>query len=152
MAARRPNVLVIMTDEERYPPPYESAAVTEFRRTQLPARERLRRRSRELHRHCVGATACLPSRATLFTGQYPSLHGVTNTDGLAKWETAHGVAPALAPEPADDEWEVYDLTADPEERANLASAAPDVVRELQAVLEEARERARRTPSLAALTT
>jgi arylsulfatase A-like enzyme len=80
----RPNVLVIMTDEERYPPPYEAEALAEFRRTQLPARERLRARSRELHHHYTGATACTPSRATLFTGQYPSLHGVTNTDGLAK--------------------------------------------------------------------
>ncbi len=26
----------------------------------------------------------MPSRATLFTGQYPSLHGVTQTDGVAK--------------------------------------------------------------------
>ena len=26
----------------------------------------------------------MPSRATLFTGQYPSLHGVSKTDGLAK--------------------------------------------------------------------
>lgn len=84
MPVSSPNVLVIMTDEERYPPPYEPAAVAEFRRTQLPARARLRARSRELHRHYVGSTACLPSRATLFTGQYPSLHGVTNTDGLAK--------------------------------------------------------------------
>ena len=31
-----------MTDEERYPPPYEAEALAEFRRTQLPARERLR--------------------------------------------------------------------------------------------------------------
>ena len=31
-----------MTDEERYPPPYETEAVDEFRRTQLPAREWLR--------------------------------------------------------------------------------------------------------------
>ena len=73
-----------MTDEERYPPPYEADALAEFRRTQLPARERLRAQSRELHRHYAGATACTPSRTTLFTGQYPSLHGVADTDGLAK--------------------------------------------------------------------
>ena len=83
----RPNVLVIMTDEERYPPPYEAAALAEFRRTQLPARERLRARSRELHRHYAGSTACVPSRTTLFTGQYPSLHGVSQTDGIAKKNT-----------------------------------------------------------------
>jgi arylsulfatase A-like enzyme len=81
---RRPNVLVIMTDEERYPPPYESGAEAEFRRTHLVARERLRARSIEAHRHYVASTACLPSRASLFTGHYPSLHGVVHTDGLAK--------------------------------------------------------------------
>jgi arylsulfatase A-like enzyme len=84
MTASRPNVLFIMTDEERYPPPYEADALAEFRRTQLPARERLRAQSRELHRHYAGATACTPSRTTLFTGQYPSLHGVADTAGLAK--------------------------------------------------------------------
>ncbi len=79
-----PNVLLIMTDEERYPPPYETAAVREFRRTQLTAQERIRSGGLELHRHYVGSTACVPSRATLFTGQYPSLHGVSQTDGVAK--------------------------------------------------------------------
>jgi arylsulfatase A-like enzyme len=79
-----PNVLVIMTDEERYPPPYETAEVTRFRREQMPARERIRDGGVELHRHYVGSTACVPSRATLFTGQYPSLHGVSQTDGVAK--------------------------------------------------------------------
>jgi arylsulfatase A-like enzyme len=82
--ADRPNVLVIMTDEERYPPPYETEPVTRFRREQLPSRERLRDGGLELHRHYAGSTACLPSRATLFTGQYPSLHGASQTDGLAK--------------------------------------------------------------------
>jgi arylsulfatase A-like enzyme len=87
----RPNVLFIMTDEERYPPPYEVDALAEFRRTQLPARERLRAQSRELHRHYAGATACTPSRTTLFTGQYGSLHGVNDTDGLAKTATDPGM-------------------------------------------------------------
>ena len=79
-----PNVLLIMTDEERYPPPYETAEVAEFRRTQMPARERLRSGGLELHRHYAGSVACVPSRATLFTGQYPSLHGVAKTSGIAK--------------------------------------------------------------------
>ena len=80
----RPNILLIMTDEERYPPPYESDAVREFRRTRLTARERLRDGGVEMHRHYAGSTACVPSRATLFTGQYPSLHGVSKTSGTAK--------------------------------------------------------------------
>ncbi len=79
-----PNVLVIMTDEERYPPPYETDEVTAFRKNHLPAREAIRSGALEFHRHYAGSTACLPSRATLFTGQYPSLHGVSQTDGLAK--------------------------------------------------------------------
>ena len=80
----RPNILVIMTDEERYPPPYEGEGIKRFREQEMPARESLRQRGVEFHRHYAGSTACTPSRATLFTGQYPSLHGVTSTDGLAK--------------------------------------------------------------------
>ncbi len=83
----QPNVLLIMTDEERYPPPYESSGVAEFRETQLGARESLRANGLEFHRHYAGSTACAPSRATLFTGQYPSLHGVSSTDGVAKLNT-----------------------------------------------------------------
>jgi arylsulfatase A-like enzyme len=79
-----PNILLIMTDEERYAPPYEVDAVAGFRTSQLPAREAIRDGGVELHRHYAGSTACLPSRATLFTGQYPSLHGVSSTDGMAK--------------------------------------------------------------------
>ncbi len=80
----RPNVLVIMTDQERFPPPYEDDTVAAYRRTRLPARARLREQGLELSRHYIGSAACIPSRATLMTGQYPSLHGVTSTDGLAK--------------------------------------------------------------------
>ena len=35
-------------------------------------------------RHYTGSLACIPSRPTLFTGQYPDVHGVTQTDGLGK--------------------------------------------------------------------
>jgi arylsulfatase A-like enzyme len=87
----QPNILLIMTDEERYPPPYESAEVTAFRTSQLTARASIRARGREFHRHYAGSTACTPSRATLFTGQYPSLHGVSATDGTAKHATDPGM-------------------------------------------------------------
>ncbi len=82
-----PNILVIMTDEERYPPPYETDGLARWRRERLGARESLREGGLELHRHYAGSTACLPSRTTLFTGQYPSLHGGSNTDGMAKGPT-----------------------------------------------------------------
>ncbi len=84
MTAKRPNILVIMTDEERYPPVYETDALRAFRSTQLPGQQALRARSAELHRHHAASTACVPSRACLFTGHYPTLHGVRTTDGAAK--------------------------------------------------------------------
>ena len=34
--------------------------------------------------HYTVSAACAPSRASLLTGHYPSLHGVTQTDGMAK--------------------------------------------------------------------
>ncbi len=90
-AMASPNVLLIMTDEERYPPPYEADNVHSFRKSQLAARESIRNRGLEFHRHYAGSTACVPSRATLFTGQYPSLHGVRATDGVAKQNTDPGM-------------------------------------------------------------
>jgi len=79
-----PNILLIMTDEERYPPPYETDAVKKFRKDQLGARASIGDGALEFHRHYAGSTACVASRATLFTGQYPSLHGVSQTDGTSK--------------------------------------------------------------------
>ena len=87
----QPNILLIMTDEERYPPVYENDSVRAFRSSQLTARESIRARRLEFHRHYAGSTACTPSRATLFTGQYPSLHGVTSTDGVAKQNSDPGM-------------------------------------------------------------
>lgn len=86
----QPNILLIMTDEERYPPPYEDAATAKFRREQLGARESLREGGLEFHRHYAGSTACVPSRATLFAGQYPSRHGVSQTDGIDEEEHRPG--------------------------------------------------------------
>ena len=84
MPDRRPNILFIMTDEERYPPVYETDSIRRFRQTELPGQQALRARSTEFHRHYAASTACAPSRASLFTGHYPTLHGVRATDGAAK--------------------------------------------------------------------
>lgn len=81
---KRPNFLIFMVDEERYPPVYETPAIKLFRKKNLKAQEWLREYGMEFHRHYAAATACSPSRASLFTGQYPSLHGVTQTTGTAK--------------------------------------------------------------------
>jgi arylsulfatase A-like enzyme len=82
--ASKPNVLLILTDQLRYPPPYESAELARFRAETMPGVERLRRDGVSFKHHYPMASACAPSRASLLTGQYPSLHGVSQTDGLAK--------------------------------------------------------------------
>src|SRR5204862_6037869 len=81
---KRPTFLIFMVDEERSPPVYETDEVRAWRRAEFKAQDQLRRTGMEFHRHYAGATACSPSRATIFTGQYPSLHGVTQTTGTAK--------------------------------------------------------------------
>ncbi|MGV4967536.1 sulfatase-like hydrolase/transferase [Priestia aryabhattai] len=81
---KQPNFLLIIVDEERFPPLYESKELKKWRKKHLKAHEFLKQHGMEFTRHYVGSTACSPSRATLFTGQYPSLHGVTQTQGIAK--------------------------------------------------------------------
>ena len=82
--ASRPNILVLLVDELRYPPFYEGAGAKAFRQEYLRTQVALRQTGLEFHRHYVAAIACAPSRASLFTGQYPSLHGVSSTNGVAK--------------------------------------------------------------------
>lgn len=78
MSPPRPrNLLLIVLDEQRAPRPYDPPLL-------LRAQARLRAQGLTLEHHYTAATACAPSRASLFTGHYPSLHGVTQTDGLAK--------------------------------------------------------------------
>ncbi len=79
----RPDVIVIMTDEERAAPPYESDELREWRRT-LDGARWFDEHAVTFDRHYTGSLACVPSRPTMFTGQYPDVHGVTQTDGLGK--------------------------------------------------------------------
>jgi len=73
-----------MVDEQRYPTVYDGEPVREWMKTNLKAQTLLRERGVEFHRHYAQSTACAPSRTSLFTGQYPTLHGVSQTDGMGK--------------------------------------------------------------------
>jgi arylsulfatase A-like enzyme len=67
---------------------------------------------------------------------------------LPAFDEAHGLPPnPFAPPPAEDAWELHNLTADPEERQNLAVSAPDMLRNLQTVLDAQRDAKRRLPQL-----
>ena len=80
----KPDVVVIMTDEERAPTPYEGDELKSWRDNSLTGRKWFKENGISFLRHYTGSLACVPSRPTLFTGQYPDLHGVTQTDGLGK--------------------------------------------------------------------
>ncbi len=80
----RPDIVIVMTDEERAIPPYESDAVLAWRQRTLTGRQWFDDNGISFVRHYTGSLACVPSRPTIFTGQYPDLHGVTQTDGIGK--------------------------------------------------------------------
>ncbi|UUO01316.1 sulfatase-like hydrolase/transferase [Mycolicibacterium novocastrense] len=80
----RPDIIIVMTDEERAVPPYEAPDVLAWRRDTLAGRAWFDQHGVSFQRHYTGSLACVPSRPTIFTGQYPDLHGVTQTDGIGK--------------------------------------------------------------------
>jgi arylsulfatase A-like enzyme len=88
---RMPNFLIIIVDEQRFPPPYEDSSIKEWRKKYLKAQNFLISKGVNFNNHYTASTACAPSRATLYTGQYPSLHGVTQTDGGGDTASAPGV-------------------------------------------------------------
>ena len=84
MTPDRPDIVIVMTDEERAAPPYETAQVSKWRGETLSGRKWFDEHGVSFVRHYTGSLACVPSRPTIFTGQYPDLHGVTQTDGIGK--------------------------------------------------------------------
>lgn len=82
--SERPDIVILMTDEERAIPPYEAPEVLAWRDRALGGRKWFDEHGVSFGRHYTGSLACVPSRPTIFTGQYPDLHGVTQTDGIGK--------------------------------------------------------------------
>jgi arylsulfatase A-like enzyme len=81
---KSPNILLFMVDELRYPTVYDGPELKAWMAENLVAQRLFRERGLEFHRHYVQSSACAPSRTSIFTGQYPTLHGVSQTDGMGK--------------------------------------------------------------------
>ena len=72
---RRPNILIIITDQEHYPRYWPAG----WADANLPNRKRIADRGLTFTRAFCNSCMCSPSRSTLFTGLYPAQHGVTAT-------------------------------------------------------------------------
>ena len=72
---KRPNIVLIITDQERYPQYWPPGWAEE----NLPNRKRLADHGLTFTHAFCNAAMCSPSRATLFTGLYLTQHGVEHT-------------------------------------------------------------------------
>jgi arylsulfatase A-like enzyme len=72
-ADRRPNILFLVADEFRH----DCLSAAGHLIVKTPNFDALAREGVRLSRAYVAAPVCSPSRATLFTGRYPKVHGVT---------------------------------------------------------------------------
>eukprot|EP00127_Corallochytrium_limacisporum_P006996 Clim_evm4s240 gene=Clim_evmTU4s240 len=88
---QRPNFLFIVTDEERQPPAYTPEDVKEWINN-LPGKTSLDKFATHFVSHRTSATACTPSRTTLYTGHVPAVHGVSQTYGIGKEMTDPGMS------------------------------------------------------------
>lgn len=75
MAEKKPNVILIITDQQRAPQLFHQ----NMQKFDLPAFRRLRKNGIEFENAFCNTCMCSPSRSTLMTSLYPSEHGVTQT-------------------------------------------------------------------------
>src|SRR4051812_130802 len=80
----RPNILFFMVDEQRFTTEYESDELKKWKKKNLVFQNMLASEGVVFNNHYTNTNACAPSRTTLQTGQFPNVHGVTQTDGIAK--------------------------------------------------------------------
>ena len=73
MSARRPNVIVVLADDQRA----DYLGVAGHPIVKTPNIDRLARRGTYFPNAFVSSAACMPSRNTILTGQYERKHGVT---------------------------------------------------------------------------
>ncbi|MGH2795506.1 MAG: sulfatase family protein, partial [Actinomycetota bacterium] len=80
---KRPNILLITTDQQRY----DSLGCNGNRVCRTPAIDSLAATGTRYERAHVQNVLCMPSRATIITGQYPGTHGVWNNGVCLPRET-----------------------------------------------------------------
>lgn len=88
---RRPNIVVIITDQERRPMHWPEGWGVD----NLPQRQRLIDTGLSFNYASCSTAMCSPSRSSLFTGLYPTQHGVTRTltSGGALSESENTLSP-----------------------------------------------------------
>jgi arylsulfatase A-like enzyme len=72
---KRPNIVLLFTDQQRQPQHWPAGFVAKH----LPSFARLQRHGLTFENAFTAACQCTPSRATMLTGTYPTVHGVTQT-------------------------------------------------------------------------
>ena len=78
MVARRPNIVLIITDQQRY----DTIAALGFPHAITPVLDRLVQEGTHFGSCYISSASCIPARASLFTGLYPHTNGViSNLDG-----------------------------------------------------------------------
>ncbi|MGH9627283.1 MAG: sulfatase-like hydrolase/transferase, partial [Bryobacteraceae bacterium] len=77
--AKRPNILFVMTDDQRYDA--MSCAGNKFLKT--PSMDRIAEGGVRFGNAFVTNALCSPSRATIVTGLYSHAHGVTTNSGAS---------------------------------------------------------------------
>lgn len=101
-SVNRPNILFVMVDQMRFQPLYKDDPLEPLFRllrfendikpdnpyiNMFPGLMQLRQNGIALQDHNISSSACVPSRATIMTGQYAARTGVTQTEGMFKVDT-----------------------------------------------------------------
>jgi choline-sulfatase len=95
-AATPPNILLLITDQQRYPCywPEDPGWLREL----TPNQHQLEETGLSFDRAFCNTSMCSPSRATLLTGRFPAQHGVTLTHTQADLHPDRRNSPAVARE------------------------------------------------------
>jgi len=85
---KRPNILLIMTDQER-------SGISLPDSLSLPGHDKLKERGVSLRNFVVTTTPCSPSRSVFYTGQHTKLTRILSNPGSPAWEALPHTVPTV---------------------------------------------------------